>query len=102
MTLLVKSPGVVTPAVMLYPMQKRELVQVRVAFALNWRIRGATLRDLRFYCQFADITFQISTDGGWWQSRHVLIAQGENEQIETFVLLIQQLLAGQAVIQEVR
>jgi hypothetical protein len=40
------------------------------------------------------IAFQITTDGGWWQSRHVLTAQGKNEQTEMFVLLIPQLLVG--------
>jgi hypothetical protein len=72
-------------AAYIYPVQRQELVKVKIAFALRWQVRRSVLRDLRFYCQFVGFDYRFNSEGGWLESRHILTAEGSEAQIEDLV-----------------
>lgn len=98
MPLLLKSPLAADPVVVLYPVYRKELVQVKLALSLRWRGRATLLREIRFYCQYAEIFCQISSEGGFFQSRHVLTAQGEAAQMEALVGFLETVLRKPGVV----
>src|SRR5262245_60742802 len=69
----------------IYPVQRQELVQVKVAVILGWANRRRVLRDLRFYCQFVGFDFRMVSEGNWWETRHILTAEGREDQIDALV-----------------
>jgi hypothetical protein len=69
----------------IYPVQRQELVQVKIAFTLGWAGRRRILRDLRFYCQFVGFDFRMMSEGNFWETRHILTAEGREDQIDALV-----------------
>jgi hypothetical protein len=84
----VTAPARRARAAYVYPVQRQELVQVKIAFALGWQARRGVLRDLRFYCQFIGFAFRFSSEGSWWETRHILTAEGSEEQIDALVAYV--------------
>lgn len=82
---LITSPSRRTRAAYIYPVQRQELVKVKIAFALGWQVRRSVLRDLRFYCQFVGFDYRFNSEGSWWESRHILTAEGTEPQIDDLV-----------------
>lgn len=82
---LTSTPSRRVRAAHIYPVQRQELVKVKIAFALGWQVRRSVLRDLRFYCQFVGFDYRFNGEGSWWESRHILTAEGTETQIDALV-----------------